>query len=39
MLDLFCSSIQLYTMLSPDLCFIYFLYLELYIQGDDSSIG
>ena len=29
LLDLYCSSIQLYILLSPYLCCIYFLYLDL----------
>ena len=39
LLDIFCSSIQLYTLLSPFLCFITLLYLDLYILGDDSWIS
>ena len=36
LLDLFCSGIQFYLLLSPYLCFISFLYLELYtVLGDD----
>ena len=35
----FCSSIQLYVQLSPYLCFISFLYLDLYVLGDDSWIS
>ena len=38
MLDFFCFSIQLYVLLSPYLCFISFLYLDLYERGDDTSI-
>ena len=33
------SDIQLYILLSPDLCFISFLYLNLYLIGDDTSIS
>ena len=35
----FCSGIQLYLLLSPYLCFISFLYLDLYVLGDDASIS
>ena len=35
---LFYSSIQLYILLSPYLCFILFLYLDLYLLGDYTSI-
>ena len=38
LLDFFCSVIQLYLPLSPDLCFISFLYLDLYVLGDDALI-
>ena len=31
LLDLFCSGIQFYVLLSPRLCFISFLYLDLYV--------
>ena len=34
-----CSSIQLYVLLSPYLCFISFLYLDLYVLGDNSWIS
>ena len=37
-LDFFCSDIQLYVLLIPHLCFISFLYLDLYLLGDDISI-
>ena len=30
------SGIQLYILLSPNLCFIFFLYLDLYLLGDDT---
>ena len=38
-LDLFCSGIQLYLLLSPFLCFIAFLYLDLYVLEDDALIS
>ena len=31
LLDFFCSSIQFYLLLSPYLCFISLLYLDLYV--------
>ena len=37
--DFFCTSIQLYALLSHYLCFISFLYLDLYVLGDDSWIS
>ena len=36
LLDLFYSDIQLYILLSPYLSFIFFLYLNLYLLGDDT---
>ena len=33
--DLFCSSTQFYVPLNHYLCFIFFLYLEFYVLGDD----
>ena len=36
LLDFFCSGIQFYVLLSPYFCFISFLYLDLYILGDDA---
>ena len=39
LLDLFCSSIQIYLLLSPYLCFISLLYLDLYVLGDDALIS
>ena len=36
---LFCSGIQFYLLLSPYLCFISFLYLDLYVPGDDVLIS
>ena len=35
----FCCGIQLYLLLSPYLCFISFLYLGLYVLGDDALIS
>ena len=39
MLDFFCSGIQFYLPLSPYLCFISLLYLDLYVLGDDALIS
>ena len=39
LLDYFCSVIQFYLLLSPNLCFISFLYLDLYVLGDDALIS
>ena len=39
LLDLFCSGNQFYLLLSPYLCFIYLLYLDLYVLGDDDKLG
>ena len=39
LLDFFCSSIQFSLLLSPYLCFISFLYLDLYVLGDDVLIS
>ena len=39
LLDFFCSGIRLYLLLSPYLCFISFLYLDLYVIGDDALIS
>ena len=39
LLDFFCSSIQFYLLLSPYLCFISLLYLDLYVLGDDALIS
>ena len=36
MLDFFCSGIQFYVLLY--FCFISFLYLDLYVLGDDACI-
>ena len=38
-LDFFCSGIQFYLLLSPYLCFISLLYLDLYVLGDDALIS
>ena len=37
--DIICYGIQLYVLLSPYICFITFLYLDLYVLGDDSWIS
>ena len=34
----FCSGIQFYLLLIPNLCFISLLYLDLYVLGDDAWI-
>ena len=39
LLDLLCSGIQDYLLLSPYLCFIFLLYLDLYDLGDDALIS
>ena len=39
LLDFFCSGIQFYLLLSPYLCFIYLLYLDLYVLEDDALIS
>ena len=39
LLDFFCVSIQFYLLLSPCLCFISLLYLDLYVLGDDALIS
>ena len=39
LLDLFCSGIQFYLLLSPYLCFNSLLYLDLYALGDDALIS
>ena len=36
LLDFFCCGIQFYLLLSPYLCFISLLYLDLYVLGDDA---
>ena len=35
----FCSGIQFYLLLSPYLCFISLLYLDLYVLGDNALIS
>ena len=39
LLDFFCSGIQFYLPLSPNLCFISLVYLDLYVLGDDALIN
>ena len=39
LLDFFCSGIQIYLLLSPYLCLISLLYLDLYVLGDDALIS
>ena len=39
LLDFFCSGAQFYLLLSPYLCFISFLFLDLYVLGDDAFIS
>ena len=39
MLDFFCSGIQFYLLMSPYLCFISLLYLDLYVLGDDALLS
>ena len=39
LLDFFCSGIQFYLLLSPYLCFMSLLYLDLYVLGDDPLIS
>ena len=39
LLDFFCSGIQYYLLLSPYICFIALLYLDLYVLGDDALIS
>ena len=39
LLDFVCSGIQFYVLLSPYLCFNFFLYLDLYVLGDDAWIS
>ena len=38
LLDFFCSGIQFHLLLSPYLCFISLLYLDLYVSEDDALI-
>ena len=39
LLDFFCSGILFYVLLSPCVCFISFLYLDVYVLGDDALIS
>ena len=39
LLDFFCSGIQFYLLLSPYLCFISLLYLDLYVLEDNAVIS
>ena len=39
LLDFFCSGIQFYLLLSPYLCFISLLHLDLYALGDYALIS
>ena len=39
LLGFFCSSVQFYLLLSPYLCFISLLYLDLYVLGDGALIS
>ena len=39
LLDFFCSGIQFYLLLSPYLCFISLLYLDLFVLGEDALIS
>ena len=39
LLGFLCSRIQFYLLLSTYLCFISFLYLDLYVLGDDALIS
>ena len=39
LLGFLCSGIQFYVLVSPYLCFISFLYLDLYVLGDDAWIS
>ena len=38
LLDFFCSGFQFYLLLSPYLCLISLLYLDLYVLGDNALI-
>ena len=38
LLDFVFSGVQFYLLLSPYLCFISILYLDLYVLGDDALI-
>ena len=37
--DFFCSGIQFYLLLSSYLCFMHWLYLDVYVLGDDALIS
>ena len=39
LLDFFFSCIKFYLLMSPYLCFISLLYLDLYVLGDDALIS
>ena len=39
LLEFFCNGIKLYLLLSPYLCFMSYLYLDLYVLGDDALIS
>ena len=39
LLDFFCSGIQFYLLLSPYICFVSLLHLDLYVLGDDALIS
>ena len=39
LLDFFCSGSQFHLLLMPYLCFIFLLYLDLYVLGDDALIS
>ena len=39
LLDFFCSGFQFYLLLSSYLCFIFLLYLDFYVLGDDALIS
>ena len=39
LLDFFCSGIQLYLLLSPYICFISLLYIDLYVLGCIDKLG
>ena len=38
-LDFFCFGIQFYLLLSPYRCFIFLLYIDLYVLGNDALIS
>ena len=39
LIDFFCSGIQFYLLLSPCLCFVSLLYLDLHVLEDDALIS